>query len=139
MGKWRAEPQGGKRYALLSGVLLGAWGMSADGGNSSSTPPFRDFAITLSPASLTEIVGTVSQPIAVTISAKNGFADTVNVTMQSTSVGTVMTPTDGDSAFGNHERTGMASGYRPTWFWDGLFCHGRRRARLARQNLKAQV
>jgi len=77
---------------LFAGVLLTACGLGAACGSHSSPPPEPDFTITVNPPSAAQIVGTVSQPIVVTVSPKNGFTDTVNVSIQGLPANVVSTP-----------------------------------------------
>jgi len=77
-------------HQVLGGAVLVVCGFgTACGGGSQPTP---DFAITVNPSSLSQIVGTVSQPITVNISETNGFADTVNVSVQGLPGGAIVTP-----------------------------------------------
>lgn len=69
--------------APVAGVLLTVCGFGAAcGSHSSSAPTVPDFTFTVNPSSVAQIVGTVSEPIAMTVSPKNGFTETVNVSIQ---------------------------------------------------------
>ena len=79
--------------ALFAALLLVASCFSAAcGTNASSPPPSPDFTITVNPSAVSQTVGTVGQPISVTVSAQNGFADTVNVNIQGLPAGAIISP-----------------------------------------------
>jgi len=79
--------------ALVVGVLLTGCGFGVGcGSRSSSPPPVPDFTLTVTPSSVAQIVGTVSQPITVTAFPKNGFTDTVNVSINGLPANAVSMP-----------------------------------------------
>src|SRR5262249_39363977 len=66
------------------------------GGNTSSPspppPPTADFAISLSPSTLTVPQGATSSGIRVTVTAQNGFSGTVQVTLNGIPAGVAASP-----------------------------------------------
>jgi hypothetical protein len=66
----------------------------ACGGSSSppAPPPQSDFTISVSPVSSSSVLGNSTSPVTVTINAKNGFADSVNVGLQGLPSGVAAMP-----------------------------------------------
>jgi hypothetical protein len=62
------------------------------GGDASIPPPPPDFSVSVNPAALSITVGTVSPTVLVSVSAHNGFADTVNIVIKGLPSGAFSTP-----------------------------------------------
>jgi len=85
---------GNGQNRLVGLLVLTICGFSVSCGSpaSNTTPPPPDFTITVNPSSASQIVGTIGQPVTMTVFPHNGFADSVNVLIQGLPPDAAFTP-----------------------------------------------
>jgi Bacterial Ig domain len=71
--------------AILESVLVIAFALSlfaCGGGSQSPSPPVQDFSLSVSPVSASAVIGNITSNVTVSVTPKNGFNGSVNVTLQ---------------------------------------------------------
>jgi len=89
-GKPRVVAGPGAAAVLL--VLAALFCIPGGCGSSHSSPPPADFALALSPASVSAQVGTATTAVTITIDGDPGFAGSVNVSLQGVPTGVTVSP-----------------------------------------------